>query len=205
LTFTQLARAVKSHLAQDRRYQHSVRVARCADVLAQLHDLDSGKARTAGMLHDLARLFTAERLLSESAARGLPVGDFERAHPMTLHARLGAAIARESFGVNDDEVLSAIEKHTTGAGEMSPLDCAVYLADSLEPGRTFAERAAVWEIATRDLAVAMREMLLLGIRHYARKGKSISPQTAAAARTFGLDLAAIPDLMPAREVHASAN
>ncbi len=157
------------------------------------------------MLHDLARLYTPARLIDECTARRLPIGEFERANPMTLHARLGAAIARESFGVDDFEVLSAIEKHTTGAGEMSHLDCAVYLADSLEPGRTFPERAALWQLATRDLKLAMREVLLLGIRHYARKGKTIAPQTAAAAGTFGLDITAIPELTPAWEAHASAN
>jgi predicted HD superfamily hydrolase involved in NAD metabolism len=199
LTFGQLAGAVRSHLAQDRRYEHSVRVARCADVLAQRHRLDAGKARMAGMLHDLARLYSPERLIAECTLRDMRIDEFERANPMVLHARLGAAIARESFAVSDPEVLSAIEKHTTGAGEMSPLDCAVYLADSLEPERRFAERAALWQLAMCDLVSATREVLLLGIRHFARKGQSIAPQTAAAARTFGLDLTTI------EEVHASAN
>ena len=38
-------------------------------------------------------------------------------------------------------MLSAIEKHTTGAAEMSDLDCVVYLADTIEPGRRFLERS----------------------------------------------------------------
>lgn len=182
-----------------------MRVARCADVLAQRHGLDAGKARTAGMLHDLARLYAPERLIAECTSRGLPIGESERAHPMLLHARLGAAIARERFGVDDPDVLSAIEKHTTAAGLMSPLDCAVYLADSLEPGRKFPERAALWQLATQDLRGATREVLLLGIVHYARKGKPLAPQTAAAAHALGLDLTPIQDLATVREVHASAN
>ena len=186
MTFTELARRVRSHIGQEHRYAHSVRVARCADVLAQRHGLDSRKARTAGMLHDLARLYEPHRLLEECAARAMPIGAFERAHPMLLHARLGAALARELFGVRDDDVLSAIEKHTTGAGEMSPLDCAVYLADSLEPNRSFAERGDLWELALRDLHAATRDVLLLNIRHYAAKGKPLAPPTAAAARTFGI-------------------
>jgi predicted HD superfamily hydrolase involved in NAD metabolism len=159
VTFTELARKVREHIGQEHRYKHSVRVARCAELLAARHGLDSRKARLAGMLHDLARLYSPERLLSESAARGIPIGTAERAHPVLLHAPLGAALAHERFGIEDAAVLSAIAKHTTGAGIMSPLDRAVYLADSLEPNRRFPERAQLWEIALRDLDEATRETL----------------------------------------------
>jgi predicted HD superfamily hydrolase involved in NAD metabolism len=128
----------------------------------------------------------AARLLEECAARGVPVGPFEREHPIVLHAPLGAAIAREEFGVRDREVLSAIEKHTLGAPEMSPLDCVVYLADSLEPGRTFPERRALWELALEDLDGAMRQVLRSTLAHNARRGRQPAPQTLAAARSFGL-------------------
>ncbi len=146
-----------------------MRVARCADVLAQRHGLASHKARLAGMLHDLARLYSPERLLAECEARGFTIDPVERERPMLLHARLGAAIARERFGVEDGEVLSAIEKHTNGAPDMSPLDCAVYLADSLEPARSFPERAELWQLALRDLAGATRETLKVTSLHHARK------------------------------------
>jgi predicted HD superfamily hydrolase involved in NAD metabolism len=185
-SFTQLARRVYEHLGQERRYVHSICVARCADLLAQRHGIDTHKARLAGLLHDLARLYPAARLIAECEARQLPIAPFEREHPALLHARLGAAIAREDFGVDDAEVLSAIEKHTTAAAEMSPLDCAVYLADGLEPGRVFPERAALWELAMRDLGTAMRQVLLLTFAHLARKGRPAAPQLLAAARRFGL-------------------
>ena len=137
VSFTTLLRKLESHFGQRHRFEHSVRVARCAEVLAQRHGVDTQKARLAGLLHDLARLYAPDELVREAQARGFTIAAHERAHPMLLHARLGAAIAREQFGVEDAEVLSAIEKHTTAAGAMSPLDCVVYLADSLEPGRTF--------------------------------------------------------------------
>jgi predicted HD superfamily hydrolase involved in NAD metabolism len=196
LNFTQLARRVRDHLAQDHRYQHTVRVARCADVLAQRHGLDARRARLAGMLHDLARLYSPERLVAECEARGMPIDAFERANPIVLHARLGAAIAAETFGVHDRQVLSAIEKHTTGAAHMSPLDCAVFLADGLEPNRTFPERAALWEIAMNDLTAATRGTIELSIRHLARKGRAVAPATKEAARRFGI---------PLEEVGASTN
>lgn len=197
--FVALARRVREHLGQHERYAHSVRVARYAEILAQRHGLDTSRARIAGLLHDLARLYSAERLIAEAEARGFAIDAFERAHPTLLHARLGAAIARERFGVTDGAVLSAIEKHTTASGDMSPLDCAVYLADSLEPRRRFPERAALWQLAQRDLNAAMREVLLLSFRYHARKGSNSSPAALAAAKRFGVRME-----MPG-EVRASAS
>lgn len=196
MSFTALARRVRDHLAQDHRYEHTVRVARCADVLAQRHGLDARRARLAGMLHDLARLYPAQRLVAECEARGMAIDAFERANPVVLHARLGAAIAAENFGVNDEQVLSAIEKHTTAAAAMSPLDCAVFLADGLEPARDFPERAALWKLAMNDLTEATREVIKSSIRHLSRKGLSVAPATIAAAHTFGISL---------EEVAASTN
>ncbi|MEO6834858.1 MAG: bis(5'-nucleosyl)-tetraphosphatase (symmetrical) YqeK [Candidatus Tumulicola sp.] len=187
---------MRARLGQDHRYEHSVRVARCADVLAQCHGLDASKARLAGMLHDLARLYAPARLIAECDRRGMPIDEFERANPVVLHARLGAAIASEAFDVRDADVLSAIEKHTTAAGEMSPLDCTIYLADGLEPGRDFPERAALWHLATHDIENAMRATLLHTFHYLSQKGIPVAPQTVAAARTLGLDL---------KEVHSFAN
>ncbi|MBV9232499.1 MAG: bis(5'-nucleosyl)-tetraphosphatase (symmetrical) YqeK [Candidatus Eremiobacteraeota bacterium] len=195
-----MARRVRAHLGQERRYAHSVRVARCADVLAQRHGSSRVKARTAGLLHDLARLYTKTQLLAECEARRLPIAAFERARPVLLHAKLGASLARELFGVHDGDVLSAIEKHTTAAAEMSPLDCIVYLADSLEPARQFMQRTALWELAMHDLTRAMREVLDVTMRHYAGKGLAPAPTTLQAAVAFGVERLSVTPL----EVSASS-
>jgi len=194
LTYATLARKVRSHLDQAHRYQHIVRVARCADILAQKHGLDAGKARVAGMLHDLARLYSNARLVEECMRRDMPIDTFERKNPIVLHARLGAELAREEFGVTDPAVLSAIAKHTVAAGAMSPLDCVLYLADGLEPGRDFPERAAFWDLACRDLDEAMRAVIGSSLQYLARKGIPAAPETLEAARSFGVPLGVEPSL-----------
>jgi predicted HD superfamily hydrolase involved in NAD metabolism len=183
--FTELCKRVREHIGQDHRYEHCVRVARMAEDLARIHGADPDKARKAGMLHDLARLYSEERLLEESERRGVPIDDFERAHPIVLHAPLSAELARAEFGVSDPGVLSAISKHTLAAGEMSVLDCVLYLADGLEPGRDYPERAALAEMAGRDLAGAMRATIESSLRYLSSKHLPLAPQTAAAMRTFG--------------------
>jgi predicted HD superfamily hydrolase involved in NAD metabolism len=177
---------VRDDLGQPYRFAHVVRVARMADRLARVHGADPLRARVAGMLHDLARLYPADRLLRECAERALPLDAFERTNPIVLHARLGAELARERFGITDDAVLSAIRKHTLADAVMSPLDAVLYLADGLEAGRDFAERAELAALAFRDLDAAMRATLRSSIAQLARSGRTTAPQTLAAARHYGI-------------------
>jgi predicted HD superfamily hydrolase involved in NAD metabolism len=152
--------------------------------LARIHGADPHKARLAGMLHDLARLYSAERLISECKRRGVEIDEFSRANPVVLHAPLSARLARDDFGVTDPEVLSAIAKHTLGSGEMGTLDCILYLADALEPGRDYEERAETAALAERDLHAAMRATIVSSLRYLTQRHLPFAPQTAAAMKTF---------------------
>ena len=49
-----------------------------------------------------------------------------------LHAKTGAAVARDIFGVKD-AVYEAIRWHTTGKPDMTLLEKVIYLADYIEP------------------------------------------------------------------------
>ena len=138
------------------------------------------------MLHDLARLYSGARLLCECVARALPIDAFEARHPIVLHARLGAELARERFGVTDCGVLQAIARHTVAAAEMTRLDTIVYLADALEPGRTYAERESFEALAFVDLDAAMVAVLRSSLDYLAGRGLEGAPQTLAALSHFEL-------------------
>lgn len=186
MTFAELRDRVRAQIGQEYRYAHCVRVARLGERFARAHGASAAKARIAGMLHDLARLYSAQRLLEECTRRGIVATDFEKSNPIVLHAPLGAALAAELFDIRDDDVLSAIAKHTVGGPTMSTLDCVIYLADGLEPGRSFPERVELARLAEKDLSAGMRGTLVASIRFYRQQGIAVSPQTLAAARTFGL-------------------
>lgn len=185
---------MRAFLDQDHRYAHVIRVARAADLLAQRHGADAERARTAGLLHDLARLHSASALLAECERRGIAVDAFARRHPVVLHAPLGAAYAREFFDIDDPQILSAIEKHTVGALEMSELDCIVYLADGLEPGRAFPEREALWNLALRDLRAATIETMRNSVAYLERTGGEVAPVTLAALREHRTTEGSLPSL-----------
>lgn len=117
------------------RINHILRVEQMAVELAQHYQLDREKAATAGLMHDLAKYFPSKKLLQMAELAGLEIDEVMVASPHLLHADVSAIIARESFGVQDEEVLQAITNHTLGRPGMSPLSCIVFLADTLEPGR----------------------------------------------------------------------
>ena len=182
--FARLAREVRAQIGGEHRYAHSVRVARFAGRLARRHGEDPARARLAGLLHDIARLYDTPRLIAECAARDLTLDAFERRNPLVVHARLGAALARERFGVDDPSVLAAIARHTVAARAMSRLDAVVYLADALEPGRSFADRAGYAELAFVDLEGAMAAVLSSTIAYLERRKLEVAPQTLAALATY---------------------
>src|SRR6476646_8861616 len=114
------------------RLKHILRVEQTAIELAQHHSLDVERAAQAGLMHDLAKYFKPQRLLEMAQAEGLEIDPVEAAHPHLLHAPVGAIVARDEFGVEDEEVLQAICDHTLGRPGMGLLSCVVFLADSLE-------------------------------------------------------------------------
>jgi predicted HD superfamily hydrolase involved in NAD metabolism len=178
--FVLAARRVRDHIGQRHRYTHIVGVARTAEALARAHGVDAGQARIAGLLHDLARLYPGERLLRECTERGLAIDAFEQANPIVLHARLGAELARDCFGIDDEAILSAIRKHTLAAATMSPLDEILYLADGLEPGRDYLGRAEMLGLAFDDLGAAMAAHLTESLKYYRERKLTPAPQTLAA-------------------------
>jgi predicted HD superfamily hydrolase involved in NAD metabolism len=117
------------------RVNHILRVEQMATELAVHYQQDVTKAAISGLMHDLAKYFPPQKLLSMARLEGLEVDEVMEAAPHLLHADVSAIIARDTFGVEDEEVLQAIANHTLGRPGMSLLSCIVFLADSLEPGR----------------------------------------------------------------------
>ncbi|MDF5732704.1 MAG: bis(5'-nucleosyl)-tetraphosphatase (symmetrical) YqeK [Rhizonema sp. PD38] len=117
------------------RVNHIIGVEQMAVDLAVHHNLDRVNAAVAGLMHDLAKYFPPQKLLQMARIEGLEIDKVIEANPRLLHAGVSAIVARDLFGVNNEEVLQAIANHTLGRPGMSLLSCIVFLADSLEPGR----------------------------------------------------------------------
>ena len=119
------------------------------------YEYDLHKAELAGLLHDCAKRFDNETMLSKCQKREIPMSDGELRDPSLLHAKLGAWYAKEKYGVEDQDILTAIECHTTGKKDMTLLDKILYVADYIEPGRYKAsELPEMRKLAFIDLDLA---------------------------------------------------
>lgn len=180
MNFDEMRRLLKSRL-KPKRYEHSLGVASEAVRLAGRFGVDEGLARVSGLLHDCAREMEASDMPMEAVRRGIPYGKVERAMPLLLHAPLGVHIARETYGVTDEAVLSAILRHTVGGEGMTPLDKIIYFADMIEPSRDYPE---VSELRRLSREASLDDMMLAGlsrsIAFLVERGLLIHPATVAA-------------------------
>lgn len=176
--FLSLCGSVRSQLPAG-RYQHVLGVARMAERLARYYGASSRKVRVAALIHDIARAWPAQQLLDFMMERGLAVSDEERRMPVLLHARVGAQRAHDEFGVDDAEVLSAIEHHTIAQPGMSDVERILYIADSIEPSRRFPGRAALEAAAFRSLDEGMLACIESSLEHLKNSGVAAAPGTLA--------------------------
>ena len=154
----------------DRRMRHTAGVLQTALSLAAREGADPEKTRIAALLHDCAKYLPEQELMQRSSdpVPILPV----------LHAEAGAQIAKERFGIEDPEILSAIRLHTTGDKNMHLLDKIIYLADMIEPSRAYP---GVDEIrAESDLNKAVLLGLNRTLAHVKECGGTAHPATMRA-------------------------
>lgn len=182
-----LADNVSSH-----RLQHILGVEQMCFDLAHRHGVNPEKAAQAGLLHDLAKFFPASKLLAMAQQEGWEIDPVCAANPHLLHADVSAIVARDRFGVNDAEILTAIRNHTLGSPQMSPLSCIVFVADALEPNRGStpaleAMRQASWQ----NLSQSVRQTCDYSLKHLLHTSRTIHPR-AILTRNWALQMAKQP-------------
>lgn len=113
--------------------KHSEAVADLAEKLAKKFGVDETKARIAGLLHDCAKYLGKDHIKQTVIEKNIPVFDHEMQAPRTLHAPLGAFIAKDYFNIEDEDILNAIRYHTVGRCNMSLLEKIIFISDKIEP------------------------------------------------------------------------
>lgn len=122
----------------DKRMKHTLGVVKAAVMLAERHfpEIAPEDAEIAALMHDYTKEYPVEKHLEICARYGVEVTEEEIASPKLLHAKSGAALAKEVYGLKP-EIVSAVRWHTTGRPAMEPLEVVLYFADYIEENRTF--------------------------------------------------------------------
>lgn len=173
-------RAVIRSFLGDKRYEHSLCVARAAKELARTYGADEKKAETAGILHDVMKDLTQEEQLKRMARYGILLTDVEKSAPKLWHAMLAAEYLRRELKIADPEILDAVRYHTTGRENMTLLDKVVFIADFISDDRDYPGVETMRAAAKESLEKAMLEGFAFTIKDLAGSERPIHPDTIAA-------------------------
>lgn len=178
-----IRRKLKKKL-DEHRYEHTLGVAYTASCLAMRYGIDIKRAELAGLLHDCAKCMSDTDKVLKCRKHHIPVTATERKNPSLLHAKLGAFYAKSKYGVEDEEIISAIACHTTGKPAMSTLEEILFIADYIEPDRDKAPNLAeIRSLAFQNLKLAVAKVLE-GTIQYVKKKEDVMDETTLQAYQY---------------------
>ncbi len=163
----------------ERRYIHSVNVAKQAKLLAEKFGCDADKAVVAGILHDVTKETPPEEQLALMNNGGIVLNEVERCGTKLWHSVSGAVYVRDVLKIDDEDIFNAIRYHTTGRAGMSLLEKVIFVADFTGEERDYRDVDIMREKALRDLDEAMLYGLQFTIKDLASRSMAIHPNAIA--------------------------
>ena len=174
----ELERTVVS-LLKPNRVAHVLGCRDTAVELARVWGADETDAARAALLHDITKALDGPLQLTLCRAYGIILSDFSVQNPKTLHALTGSLVAERIFGENA-AVVAAIRSHTTGKADMNTLEKIIYVADYMEPNRSFDGVQQLRQLAFTDLDAALKLGLEMTLKMLTEQGKEISVESRQA-------------------------
>lgn len=151
--------------------QHTLEVAAEAERLAILFGIDPSKPVRAALLHDISNVIPVSSMLEVAEALSIAIMNEERRYGRSVHQKLSRLMAATIFGVNDQEVLSAIESHTTHKPGAAMTDKLLFVADKISwnlPG----EHPYLREMRAKVEQLELDDAILIYLNHiWDQRGK----------------------------------
>ncbi|MFC1560141.1 bis(5'-nucleosyl)-tetraphosphatase (symmetrical) YqeK [Candidatus Margulisiibacteriota bacterium] len=157
------------------RFEHSLRVQQLSITLAKHYKADQEKASIAGLLHDCARYLSPNEFIIKAEELGLHIEPIMRFEPKLLHAPLSGCFAKTDFGIDDADVIAAIEKHTIGSPEMTVLEKIIYIADHVEPERNYPGVDKARDLMNENIDETVSIIASCMIKYLLEKEKPVHP------------------------------
>ena len=165
---------------------HSEGVAATARELCLRWGGDADHAEIAGLLHDVCRELGRKEVLRRARIHGLGVGVLEEAYPVQLlHGPLAAA----ELAARDvpQEALEAIARHTVGGPGLTLVERCVFVADAIEPQRTYVGVDEARRLARVSLDRALSLVVARDIERLRAKARPVHPEMSALWEELGGD------------------
>ncbi|MBO6438937.1 HD domain-containing protein [Enterococcus faecalis] len=130
-----LKNEIKQYLVSkncEKTYYHCMEVGEYAYQLGEKYLTSPEKVSIAGYLHDISAIYPNNQRISVAQKYGIELNEAEMAFPMIIHQKISKSIAKMDFGIDDNEILSAIECHTTLKKNYSDIDLVLFVADKIK-------------------------------------------------------------------------
>lgn len=164
----------------EKRYIHILGVIDSADELAEKFSVSKEKARLAAIFHDYAKGMSKKSMLEFAKANKLDFDDIEYGNKELMHGKIARHIAQNKYNVNDNDVLNAIEFHTTGRKKMSELEKLICLADYIEKNREYPGVDKIRNLVDIDYDLALYTAFNGTIIHLIEENKIVHTRTVEA-------------------------
>ncbi|WP_270790344.1 bis(5'-nucleosyl)-tetraphosphatase (symmetrical) YqeK [Enterococcus diestrammenae] len=159
-----------------KRFKHVLGVEETAVALAEKYGAAPEKASIAALTHDYAKERPNEEFQMVIRRENFDL-DLLNWNNAIWHGIVGANFVQRELGIDDEEILQAIRLHTTGAAEMTLLDKIIYVADYIEPGRSFPGVQEAREIALLNLDDAVAYEAKHTLLHLLEQEQPIYPKS----------------------------
>jgi nicotinate-nucleotide adenylyltransferase len=159
------------------RFLHSRNTALLSWDLCLRFGLDPQAGYLAGIAHDMCKSLGEEEMLALAKKDGGKIAKLEQKKPSLLHGRAAAVVLQEQFGINDADILEAVQFHTTGSMEMGNLAKVVYIADKIEIARNDVDPALRELSRTADLDQLLGAVLYKTVAYLRSQEEDISEGT----------------------------
>jgi predicted HD superfamily hydrolase involved in NAD metabolism len=144
--------------------------------MARRHGLNPRKAEWAALLHDVAKERSRSEMIRLLKGTPFRLDPEERKIPALWHPAAAAALAWKVWKVRDREVLEAIRCHALGGAKMGLLARVLFVADYMEPGRTFRGARKARRLARKGLREGILAKCEGTLAHLTGCGLTVHPK-----------------------------
>ena len=163
----------------EKRYIHSVNVAKQAQKLAEIYGCDEEKAMTAGILHDVTKETPFDEQLKIITEGGIILDEIEKSSQKLWHPISGSVYIQKYLDINDADIINAIRFHTTGRSNMSLLEKIIFIADFTSAERDYNGVKTMRKKADKALENAMLYGLQFTLKDLSKRAMIIHPDALA--------------------------
>jgi len=180
---TELIEEVSSKINK-KRLLHTLSVEKEALKLAGYYGCSMEDASAAAILHDICRDFNIEEM--NEYVKKYNLDNIYLNNIALAHAKVASNYVKEKLKITNQDVIDAINFHTTGRENMSMLEKIIYIADIIEENRDFEGVETLRELAYLHLDKAVLYALDLSIKYVVDKKEYLHMDTVL-ARDFLLN------------------